>query len=506
MPRLDDEQILDEISAWPEPRDEAAVRAYARPLLRFQNGRLQPPASPELRRRMRATLPLLERRLRAVGRVVDAKGKSVGTAWLTSSNYAITTAAAANALRGGEGAVEFPDLRVRVEDVVLNDADAGLAVLRVEDDAELPQPIPITLDPATDVLVAYEGLYAAPGRMKGDKHDANAKTGVILDVGSGAAVGMLPAITAKTIRAKAKRYVNVVSAPPPVESSEVPEELGEEAAATPADYVDRKGFDPNFLGDGKLRVKLPTSTAHDTLEFTLGKKKSTELKYMHFSVVMSKSRQLCLYSAVNIDGKLSKKAPRPAGWQKDPRIEQSQQVFGDVYGNSPRFSRGHMTRREDPIWGTKEEAAVGNRDSMHFTNAAPQMQPFNAPVWLALENYALQNARKDDQRITVMTGPFFSKKDPVKFGVRIPVEFWKIIAFVHDDTGELTCTGYTMSQEDFLSPLEFVFGEFKQAQVPVALIEKRARLSFHGLAKRDPLAKEESAFVPLTDVRQVRFV
>ena len=54
-------------------------------------------------------------------------------------------------------------------------------------------------------------------------------------------------------------------------------------------------------------------------------------------------------------------------------------------------------------------------------------------------------------------------------------------------------------------PLEFVFGEFKQAQVPVSLIEKRAKLNFHGLAKRDPLAKEEAAFVPLTDVRQVRF-
>jgi DNA/RNA endonuclease G (NUC1) len=222
-------------------------------------------------------------------------------------------------------------------------------------------------------------------------------------------------------------------------------------------------------------------------------------------VVMSKSRQLCLFSAVNIDGKNFKKAARK-GWLRDPRIKDEQQIFGDVYGNSPRFSRGHMTRREDPIWGSAAEADVGNRDSMHFTNAAPQMQPFNAPVWLALEDYAIKNARRDKMRICVMTGPFFRKDDPVKFGVRIPVEFWKLIIFIHDDTGELTCTGYTMSQEEFLSPLEFVFGEFKEAQVPVALIEKRARLNFHGLAKHDPLAGEEGAYVPLTHVSEVRFV
>ena len=53
-----------------------------------------------------------------------------------------------------------------------------------------------------------------------------------------------------------------------------------------------------------------------------------------------------------------------------------------------------MTRREYPIWGTPEPAVRGNADSMHVTNAAPQMQPFNGGVWLELEDYALQNARR----------------------------------------------------------------------------------------------------------------
>jgi len=60
----------------------------------------------------------------------------------------------------------------------------------------------------------------------------------------------------------------------------------------------------------------------------------------------------------------------------------------DVYGDSPRFARGHITRREDPIWGQDETIRkLGNRDSMHYTNVAPQMQTFNGDVWLKLEDY-----------------------------------------------------------------------------------------------------------------------
>jgi DNA/RNA endonuclease G (NUC1) len=93
-----------------------------------------------------------------------------------------------------------------------------------------------------------------------------------------------------------------------------------------------------------------------------------------------------------------------------------------------------MTRREDPIWDSDTAASRGNADSMHVTNAVPQMQPFNAGIWLDLEDYALQNAWRDDMKISVFTGPFLDDDDPTMFGVQVPVEFWKVIAFVHDET------------------------------------------------------------------------
>ena len=143
---------------------------------------------------------------------------------------------------------------------------------------------------------------------------------------------------------------------------------------------------------------------------------------------------------------------------------------------------------------------------MHVTNTVPQMQPFNAGIWLALESYALDHARSDQMRISVFTGPFLLADDPSATGVQIPRSFWKVIAFIHDETRELCATGYTMSQEDFLRDEEFVFGQHKTSQTRIATIEQRAGLSFGPLAALDPFdGDEEGVAALLTDPAQIRF-
>jgi endonuclease G len=274
--------------------------------------------------------------------------------------------------------------------------------------------------------------------------------------------------------------------------------------SVPADYEGRSGYAPTFVGTS---VPLPVvRNTKDILTFPWKGRQESVLKYQHFSVVMSRSRRLCIYSACNIDGSRPRRFKRPS-WRFDGRIPVSQQIKEECYGNEPLFARGHMTRREDPIWGEEEEAELGNSDSMHVTNTVPQMQPFNAGIWLALESYALDNARSDRMRISVFTGPFLLADDPVREGVQIPRSFWKVIAFIHDQTRKLCATGYTMSQEDYLRDEEFVFGRHKTAQTRIADIERRARLSFGRLAALDPLkGGERGLAAPLTDPSQIRFV
>jgi endonuclease G len=291
---------------------------------------------------------------------------------------------------------------------------------------------------------------------------------------------------------------------------------GEEARVE--DYKDRAGYRDDFLGEG-AEAPLPSVEAHasDVLEYDNDGEKDFVLRYEHYSVVMSDTRRMCFFSAVNIDGQLSRKSARVA-WKWDPRIPKDRQIMNECYGSPPKFSRGHMTRREDPGWGDATTAKRGNEDSMHVTNTTPQMQAFNSPIWLALEDYALQHAREDDMKISVFTGPFFEQNDPLMYGVSIPQSFWKVIAFIHDETSALCATGYEMSQVNQLPPEEeFVFGSFQSpqlgtaTQVSIASIERKTGLSFGGLVDLDPLAADfesvDGGFAaPLLALDQIRFV
>jgi endonuclease G len=220
---------------------------------------------------------------------------------------------------------------------------------------------------------------------------------------------------------------------------------------------------------------------------------------------------MCFFSACNVDGARSKLSARTP-WRFDPRIPTEVQIMKECNGGAPKFSRGHMTRREDTAWGTPAATQRDASDSMHPTNVTPQRQTFNSPIWLALEDYALQNARQDNMNISVFRGRYFAKSDPTMFGVHIPVRFWKVIAFVHIETGALCAAGCEVSQEDNLEEPEFVHGDFQSSQlnasmqVAIASLESQAGLSFGGLI--EPLAQAGPDQPPraLTRFEQIRFV
>lgn len=304
----------------------------------------------------------------------------------------------------------------------------------------------------------------------------------------------------------------VVRAPAAVDVAE--ESAGEEAPVE--SYEDRGGYQSGFLGTG-FDVPLPSivRAKDDVLTFDYKGKTTSQLDYEHFTVEMSRDRRMCFYSAVNIDGETSRKTKR-GPWLYDPRIPREAQIMKECYGPTPKFSRGHMTRREDPAWGDGETPKRGSGDSMHVTNATPQMQEFNSPIWLALENYALETAREDDMKISVFTGPIFTDNDPTMYDVRIPTSFWKIIAFVHPDTNALCATGYVMEQDDQLPAEEAAFGDFysphlnRSVQVPIAEIERRTGLRFGDLATVDPLGRGEESVDEgprvLRNLGEIRFV
>lgn len=276
---------------------------------------------------------------------------------------------------------------------------------------------------------------------------------------------------------------------------------------TPAgQFSDREGFDPDFLAGIKVSLpKLVDARQGDEAPLLAGS--SPILKYHHFSIIMSKSRKLAIFTACNIDGEKSKRIKRTKDeWFYDGRISTDFQIGEGLYTGN-HLDRGHLVRREDPVWGAA--AAVANDDTFHFTNCSPQFDDFNQSLWLGLENYLLKNSRAHNLQISVFTGPVFRRNDMQYRGVKIPREYWKVVALITEN-GRPSVTAYKVSQSDLLKEdLEFVFGQYKTYQVSVKHVEKLASVDFGKLKQHDGFSTQESVtggdmVVELTDWREIR--
>lgn len=282
--------------------------------------------------------------------------------------------------------------------------------------------------------------------------------------------------------------------------------------AEPEEYADRDGYDPAFIGDNdELFVSLPEvqgARQRDIQRQTRGpRRNSPELKYTHFSIMMSKSRKLPFFTAVNLDGAtLARPRRRRDVWRFDPRIPESAQLGEDLYANN-NLDRGHLVRRLDPVWGADDgEALLAEEDTFHFTNCSPQHKRLNQgqQFWAGLEDYILNNTDERNLRVSVFSGPVFGARDLRYRDVALPQEFWKVAVNMRSD-GKLSATGYVLSQGEFMDDLEFAFGPFRAFQVPIRKVESLTGLSFGVLREHDPLSDVEGVqpIVPLDDYERI---
>ena len=352
----------------------------------------------------------------------------------------------------------------------------------------------------------------APGEITGVvdgfvfTHDCTTLGGnsgsVVVDVETGTAVGLHfageylldnYAVRASTVREFLERADRaVVFVPPPT-----PQPL-EEFEAKLEDVQGRVGYNPHFLGDGDFTVPLPIpGPGLDELTVVVDENAAgTEkylLKYTHFSIAMHQDRRMALFTLSNIDGEQSRKIKRKKDvWGFDPRIPEEFQIGNQLYqGND--LDRGHLVRRLDPVWGTAAEAKQAEMDTFFFTNCTPQHAGFNQKLWLELEDYLLNSADTRDFKACIFTGPIFTDDDRPYRDALLPLAYWKVAVMIHDQRNALTATAYIVSQKDLLSRLEFVFGQFKTYQVPIAEIERRTNLDFGELKQFDPLGQQEAA-------------
>ena len=282
-----------------------------------------------------------------------------------------------------------------------------------------------------------------------------------------------------------------------------------EAIRIDPNYENRTGYKPNFLSGDTIPLPLLTTASQKenaARKLQINNNEDPyELKYQHFSIVMNKDRRMAFFTAINIDGSTWIRIDRDTGepaerearekWFIDPRIEASAQSEQSLYDNQRPirvFDRGHLVRRQDPTWGTADRAKRANADSFHFTNCAPQEWTFNqqAKYWQGIENYILDNAKADRERIIVFTGPIFADDDPEYRSIKVPQKFWKIIVRV--ENGMLLSTAFLADQSQRITQLPERLREgfddlskVKEYQTSITEIENLTGLDFGFLRDHD---------------------
>ncbi len=254
------------------------------------------------------------------------------------------------------------------------------------------------------------------------------------------------------------------------------------------------GYDPSFLRL-PAPVPLPASAA--------GEDDRVRLDYTHFSVVLDTGRKLAAVTAVNIDGGSLLDLERADDWHLDDRVPAEQQAGPEVYARND-LDRGHLVRRRDPVWGSPDVARRANGDTFAYTNAAPQAAEFNQSkeLWLGLEDYLLDHATANDQRLSVFTGVVFGADDEEYRGVRIPRMFWKIATWADGDA--LAAAAYLLDQTPELDRIDLstataeapALGPYRTYQVPVEEIGALTGLDVRMLAAVDRMPAPRPTALP----------
>jgi endonuclease G len=337
-----------------------------------------------------------------------------------------------------------------------------------------------------------------------------------------------------------------------------------------SDYRRRPGYQADFLPGNN--VAMPALSAEQQKIAARNRQARAdddpfELKYTHFSAKLNAARRLAFFTATNIDGKNWKSVNRKTGevsddpealrededppgsearepWYEDPRVDDDEETNDRLYqkqtidGRNPGqlriFERGHLTRRQDPAWGSDAEALAADADTFHFSNCTPQIGFFNegkskrssearqgrsasgALHWRAIEDYVLDNARAEDLRVCVFTGPVLDDEHDIPWreevisGFKVPREFWKIVVRV--EHGELAATALCADQSPLIDDLpEARAGGFrdlskvKKYQLSVAELERKTGLDFGEAVRRaDTFAPgPEGRSAPLSEIGQI---
>ena len=181
-------------------------------------------------------------------------------------------------------------------------------------------------------------------------------------------------------------------------------------------------------------------------------------------------------------------------WNIDPQVGRYQ--LDNSYYVENVYDRGHLARRSAAAWGaTEDEARAASNSTMFYSNACLQHENFNQDEWLELEDWVKNLRHTANNRISVFSGPIYSRRDGTSKVIgsppaEIPSAFFKVVCYI-DKRGNHATRAFLMAQDS--EALSDKNGKSKRFdlgayQVAVRIIEDETGLVFDDEIKNaDPL-------------------
>jgi endonuclease G, mitochondrial len=196
---------------------------------------------------------------------------------------------------------------------------------------------------------------------------------------------------------------------------------------TPEQEVDRPprlqiGFNENHFLD--FRIRRPSARAP-------GKEPSPFLAYRNFTLQFNLERSLAWFAAVNVDMRTRIIAPARTEqtWQLDSHLPPEAQLNDEFFKNGP-FDRMRLVRRLQPAWGDPKLAQMALEATSYYSNVMPLTPAANQnTLWFELPDY-IATHHAQQQRLSMITGPWLQADDPKYRGVQIPLGCWRLLAYV----------------------------------------------------------------------------
>ncbi len=240
------------------------------------------------------------------------------------------------------------------------------------------------------------------------------------------------------------------------------------------------GYQANFL-DAAVPAPSPSGTrgAIETYE---------PVNYLHYSVLLSRSRRSAVYAAVNVD-RSSRLILQNTGGRMVPDRRVSPALQPDPRWFDGELVAAPLASLDDIAWGQdtgSDPGEAGLALSLNvnvLTNATPQRQAFNRGVWAGLEDWVRNQHNPLANRVTIFTGPVFGEASPPGGGAELPVAYWKVAVSAVPTAVKGEARDPEFAVDAFLIPRQTDYREFSpdRFRIAIAKLEAMTHLDFGDL-------------------------